>query len=139
MSGFRAFIGYIEKVFPSPVVDHLLIALGVGAWIHLAHVEASIILQVIDAGITQPLLPRDVLTVPGSIKVADRTINDRTTEQWSAAVLDLTAGRGADHVMEIGGPGTLSQSMEACRIGGRIAMIGILTGGKGEVRTGLLI
>ena len=70
---------------------------------------------------------------------ADDTINYRTTEQWSAAVLDLTGGRGADHVVEIGGPGTLSQSMEACRIGGRIAMIGILTGAKGEVRTGLLI
>ena len=70
---------------------------------------------------------------------ADHTINDRTTEHWSAAVLDLTAGRGADHVMEIGGPGTLPQSMEASPIGGRIAMIGILTGGKGEVRTGLLI
>lgn len=70
---------------------------------------------------------------------ADHTINYRTTEQWAGAVLELTEGRGADHVMEIGGPGTLSQSMEACRIGGRIAMIGILTGAKGEVRTGLLI
>ena len=70
---------------------------------------------------------------------ADHTINYRTTEQWPAQVLEFTLGRGADHVIEVGGPGTLSQSMEACRIGGRIAMIGILTGAKGEVRTGLLI
>lgn len=70
---------------------------------------------------------------------ADHAISYRTTEQWSAAVLEITGGRGADHVMELGGPGTLSQSMEACRIGGRIALIGILTGARGEVRTGLLI
>ena len=70
---------------------------------------------------------------------ADHTINYRANEEWSAAVLEITEGRGADHVIEVGGPGTLSQSMEACRIGGHIAMIGILTGGRGEVRTGLLI
>ena len=50
MPGFRAFFGHLEKAFPSPVVDHLLIALGVRARIHLAHVESGIILQVINAG-----------------------------------------------------------------------------------------
>jgi NADPH:quinone reductase-like Zn-dependent oxidoreductase len=70
---------------------------------------------------------------------ADHTINYRTTEKWAASVLDLTNGEGVDHVVEVGGPGTLPQSIEACRIGGHIALIGVLTGRGGEVPTGLLM
>ena len=40
-----------------------------------------------------------------------------------------------DHVVEIGGAGTLNQSITACRVGGHIAMIGVLTGREGEVST----
>ena len=46
-----------------------------------------------------------------------------------------TGKRGVDHVLEIGGPGTLPQSITATRVGGHIAMIGILTGVSGEVPT----
>src|SRR4030067_444224 len=42
-------------------------------------------------------------------------------------------GRGVDHVIEVGGPGTLTQSITACRTGGHIALIGVLTGFAGEV------
>ena len=70
---------------------------------------------------------------------ADHTINYRRNENWSKAVLDFTGGRGADHVIEVGGPGTLPQSIEACRIGGHIALIGVLTGRSGEVPTSLLM
>lgn len=66
---------------------------------------------------------------------ADHTLNYKTNPEWGKAVLDLTGGRGADHVLEIGGPGTLPQSIIACRIGGHIALIGILTGLGGEVPT----
>jgi NADPH:quinone reductase-like Zn-dependent oxidoreductase len=45
----------------------------------------------------------------------------------------LTDGRGVDHVIEVGGPGTLAQSIKACRTGGHIALIGVLTGFAGEV------
>ncbi len=53
----------------------------------------------------------------------------------SAQVLDITEGRGVDHVVEVGGSGTLTQSIRAARLGGHIALIGVLTGGAGEVPT----
>ena len=58
-----------------------------------------------------------------------RTINYRDKPDWAAAVLELTGGRGADHVIEVGGPGTLERSIAATRVGGRVALIGVLTGG----------
>ena len=70
---------------------------------------------------------------------ADHTINYRRTPDWGRAVRDHTGGRGVDHVIEVGGPGTLPQSIEACRIGGHIALIGVLTGRGGEIPTGLLM
>ena len=70
---------------------------------------------------------------------ADHTINYRETTRWSAAVLEYTGGRGADHVVEVGGAGTLPQSIEACRIGGHIALIGVLAGRGGEIPTSLLM
>ncbi len=66
---------------------------------------------------------------------ADATINYKTTPAWGQRVLELTAGQGADHVIEVGGPGTLPESIDAVRIGGHIALIGILTGRAGEVPT----
>jgi NADPH:quinone reductase-like Zn-dependent oxidoreductase len=66
---------------------------------------------------------------------ADHLINYRTTEKWGAKALALTGGRGVDHVVEIGGAGTLNQSMIAARQGGHIALIGILAGFGGPVST----
>ena len=59
---------------------------------------------------------------------ADHGINYRQHPEWSQQVLALTAGRGVDHAIEVGGPGTLTQSMRATRVGGHIALIGVLTG-----------
>ena len=70
---------------------------------------------------------------------ADHTINYKRDESWGQTVLDLTEGRGVDHVIEVGGPGTLPQSITACRIGGHIALIGVLTGRAGEVPTAALM
>ena len=70
---------------------------------------------------------------------ADHTINYRTTPDWGERVRALTDGRGADHVVEVGGPGTPPQSITAVRIGGHIALIGVLTGRAGEVPTGALM
>jgi NADPH:quinone reductase-like Zn-dependent oxidoreductase len=58
-----------------------------------------------------------------------KTVNYRQTPDWDKAVLELTGGRGADHVVEVGGPGTLQRSLAACRAGGRVSFIGILAGG----------
>ncbi|MGQ5250187.1 zinc-dependent alcohol dehydrogenase family protein [Xanthomonas arboricola] len=66
---------------------------------------------------------------------ADHVINYRQHAEWSAQVLEITNGRGVDHVVEVGGPGTLAQSIRAARIGGHIALIGVLTGAAGPVPT----
>ncbi len=59
-------------------------------------------------------------------------INYTSTPEWEKAVLDLTDGRGVDHVVEVGGAGTLPRSLKAVRLGGHIALIGVLAG-TGEV------
>jgi NADPH:quinone reductase-like Zn-dependent oxidoreductase len=65
---------------------------------------------------------------------ADHVINYRQVPDWGKWVRDLTGG-GVDHVVEVGGPGTLAQSIEAVRVGGHISLIGVLTGLQGEVPT----
>jgi NADPH:quinone reductase-like Zn-dependent oxidoreductase len=54
-------------------------------------------------------------------------INYKTTPEWDKAVVAWSAG-GVDHVVEVGGPGTLAQSLRAIRIGGKITLIGVLSG-----------
>jgi NADPH:quinone reductase-like Zn-dependent oxidoreductase len=66
---------------------------------------------------------------------ADHLINYRSEEKWGEKARALTGGRGVDHVVEIGGSGTMPQSIAACRIGGHIALIGVLAGVSGEVPT----
>lgn len=70
---------------------------------------------------------------------ADHGINYRQRADWGKAVRELTGGRGVDHVIELGGPGTLAQSIHAVRVGGHISLIGVLTGRQGEVPTALLM
>jgi NADPH:quinone reductase-like Zn-dependent oxidoreductase len=64
---------------------------------------------------------------------ADDLINYRSTPNWGEKAKSLTEGRGVDHVMEVGGPATFAQSMAACKLGGHIALIGVLSGFAGEV------
>jgi NADPH:quinone reductase-like Zn-dependent oxidoreductase len=59
---------------------------------------------------------------------ADETINYRTTPDWETEVLRLTDRRGVDHVVEVGGAGTLPRSFKAVRVAGHIHIIGVLTG-----------
>lgn len=70
---------------------------------------------------------------------ADALINYRETPEWSRAVVEATGGTGADIVVEIGGAGTLTQSIRAVRVGGHISLIGVLAGYKGEVPTAELM
>ena len=70
---------------------------------------------------------------------AAHTVNYRTHEDWGRRVADWTGGRGVDHVIEVGGPGTLGQSIAAVRTGGHISLIGVLTGRAGEVPTAALM
>lgn len=60
-------------------------------------------------------------------------INYRETPDWGAKVKALTGGVGADCVVEVGGAGTLQQSLQAVRIGGRVLLIGVLSGSAAQV------
>jgi NADPH:quinone reductase-like Zn-dependent oxidoreductase len=60
-------------------------------------------------------------------------INYRSAPDWEKSVHDLTGGIGVDLVVEVGGAGTLPQSLRAVRMGGRISLIGVLTGAEGEI------
>jgi NADPH:quinone reductase-like Zn-dependent oxidoreductase len=64
---------------------------------------------------------------------ASEVINYKSTPNWEERVYELTARNGVDHVVEVGGAGTLEKSIRAVRVGGRISLIGVLTGGAGEV------
>lgn len=57
-----------------------------------------------------------------------KTINYRTHPDWETQVLELTEGRGVDHILELGGPDTYNRSIAAIAPGGKIAQIGVLTG-----------
>lgn len=61
---------------------------------------------------------------------ADHLINYRNHPDWEQKVLELTGGRGVDHVVEVGGPGTLQRSIAAARHAGAVHLIGVLTGGE---------
>jgi NADPH:quinone reductase-like Zn-dependent oxidoreductase len=64
---------------------------------------------------------------------ADHVINYKKHANWGEIAHKLTGGLGVDHVVEVGGPATLEQSMIASRVGGHVSVIGILTGLGGEL------
>ncbi|MDF1732374.1 MAG: NAD(P)-dependent alcohol dehydrogenase [Minwuia sp.] len=70
---------------------------------------------------------------------ADQVLNYRDITDWGKAAKSLTGGAGVDLVVEVGGAGTLGQSLRAVRIGGTIAMIGVLAGQKSEVNMGFVL
>lgn len=55
-------------------------------------------------------------------------IDYRAHPEWQEQVKKLTGGRGVDHVIEVGGAGTLARSLQAVRLGGTVHLIGVLTG-----------
>ncbi|MBS0537478.1 MAG: NAD(P)-dependent alcohol dehydrogenase [Proteobacteria bacterium] len=59
---------------------------------------------------------------------AEAVIDYRKTPDWDQEALKLTGGQGADIVVEVGGAGTLPRSFQAARLGGRIVVIGLLSG-----------
>lgn len=64
---------------------------------------------------------------------ADHVINYREETRWGTKARGLAGGEGVDHVVEVGGSGTLEESLRAVRPGGHVSVIGILSGGKGEI------
>jgi len=70
---------------------------------------------------------------------ADATINYVATPDWDKEVLRLTGKRGVDHVVEVGGAGTLPRSLNAVRMGGLVTVIGVLAQGSGLDPTRILM
>ena len=64
---------------------------------------------------------------------ASDVINYKAVPDWEKQVLKLTGGNGVDIVIEVGGAGTLIQSIKACKMGGNVSLIGVLTGQRGEI------
>lgn len=64
---------------------------------------------------------------------ADDTINYKKDLKWGQTARALVGKRGVDHIVEVGGAGTLKQSLRAVRTGGQISMIGVLSGVASEV------
>ncbi len=65
------------------------------------------------------------------------TINYKQTPDWGKKVQEITGG--VDHIVEVGGAGTLNESLKAVNYGGTISLIGVLTGVKGEISTGAIL
>lgn len=70
---------------------------------------------------------------------ADETINYRAIPEWGKRAREIAGSDGVDHVVEVGGQGTLPQSLRAVRAGGTISMIGVLAGGIMEVPLGPIV
>jgi NADPH:quinone reductase-like Zn-dependent oxidoreductase len=66
---------------------------------------------------------------------ADHVIDYKADLAWGESARKWTGGRGADIVIEVGGPGTFDQSVAALRYGGTMSILGVLTGLRGEVNT----
>ncbi|MBL0184600.1 MAG: NAD(P)-dependent alcohol dehydrogenase [Candidatus Obscuribacter sp.] len=63
---------------------------------------------------------------------AAHVINYKTTPKWEKAVLEATGGAGVDHVVEVGGAGTLERSMKSAKLNGHVSVIGVLDGVIGD-------
>lgn len=70
---------------------------------------------------------------------ADSVVNYAQTPQWGAVVRNLTGGRGVDRVVEVGGPGTLEQSIASTAFNAQIALVGFVGGLEGQINPRLLM
>jgi NADPH:quinone reductase-like Zn-dependent oxidoreductase len=70
---------------------------------------------------------------------ASDVVNYRERPDWDVAVRALTDGRGVDCVVEIGGPGTITQSLKALAVGGHLSLIGSSLSPSGTMLDPLLL
>lgn len=70
---------------------------------------------------------------------ADHLVNYRSEPDWHKRTRDITEGRGVDHIVDIGGGGTLDRSIMAVRPSGRISLIGVLGGAVSELQLGRVV
>ncbi|HUN26748.1 MAG TPA: NAD(P)-dependent alcohol dehydrogenase [Steroidobacteraceae bacterium] len=67
------------------------------------------------------------------------SINYRSVPSWSERVMALTAGRGADLVVDVGGKRTLGEAAQSLAPGGTLSVVGGLTGYDGDIPAGILL
>lgn len=79
----------------------------------------------------------EVLKGLGADYVLDYVLDYKEVEEWGVEVRRLTGGVGVGHVVEVGGPGTLRQSLEAVGMEGVVNVVGFLGGGSGERTAGV--
>ena len=70
---------------------------------------------------------------------ADHLVNYKKVPEWAKAVREITGGRGADHVVEVGGAGTLAESLKSIRVAGHVSVIGVLTGAVKDLEIRLIM
>lgn len=70
---------------------------------------------------------------------ADHLVNYKQTPDWAKAVREITGGRGADHVVEVGGAGTLENSLKSIRLGGHVSIVGVLSGPVKDLQIGMVM
>jgi NADPH:quinone reductase-like Zn-dependent oxidoreductase len=70
---------------------------------------------------------------------ADETINYLKVPEWGKRAREIAGGEGIDHIVEVGGQGTLPQSLRAVRAGGTISLIGVLAGGTMDLPLGPIV
>ncbi|MEM7427122.1 MAG: NAD(P)-dependent alcohol dehydrogenase [Pseudomonadota bacterium] len=70
---------------------------------------------------------------------ADHVINYRETPDWHKPARAISGGEGVDHVVEVGGGGTLDNAIACTRPGGTISLIGVLSGGMANVNLGRVV
>ena len=66
-------------------------------------------------------------------------VNYKRFPDWPKEVMQLTGGRGADHILENGGAGSLTKSFESAAFGGKVALIGFLAGREGDINPAILM
>ena len=69
---------------------------------------------------------------------ATHGVNYRANPDWDMAAVEWTGGRGVDQVVEVGGPGTFARSLGAIRVGGKVSLIGVLSG-MAEINPGMIL
>ena len=70
---------------------------------------------------------------------ATHVINYKTHPEWAKEARAALGGRGADFVMEVGGPDTFKESLKVIRLGGHIAIVGVLSGLEASLNFGTMI
>lgn len=75
-------------------------------------------------------LQKALSLVPESQRHLVTTVNYKTNPDWDKVALDVTQGKGVDHVVEVGGPGTLEKSFNSIKRGGVISTIGFVAQGE---------